>query len=171
MADSGTKTTSRLEIRLLNRQRKVHVDLQLLRANLRRLSSRLSQEIPSDSEVSLVLVADARIRQLNRDFADIDAATDVLSFPVYDGVPIPDEAAGELGDIIVSVETAQKQMGTKERSGHPTTTDLREEILLLFVHGFLHLIGYDHATPDEAQAMLAKEHEILSTLHTGSASI
>lgn len=164
MPEGSSDTIDRLHAQLLNRQRKIKVDTRLLRKNLDQLSKILSRELPAEAEVSLVLVSDARIRQLNRDFANINEVTDVLSFPVYDGIPLPDEEVGELGDIIVSVETAQKQMGTKERAGHPKTQDLREEILLLFVHGFLHLIGYDHGTSKETQIMIAKEHEILSEL-------
>ncbi len=107
-------------------------------------------------------MANAKIRALNRDFAGLDAATDVLSFALYDGEPLPDPPAGELGDVIVSVERALAQVGTKERAGHPRTTSLTEEILLLCTHGILHLVGYDHAAPEEAARMIAVERRVLS---------
>lgn len=104
------------------------------------------------SEVVLSLVADAEIRALNRDFREVDAPTDVLSFSMREG------EAGELhpqllGDIVVSVETARRQAAT---AGH----SLDEELLILTIHGLAHLCGRDHPTDDEARRMFAWESEL-----------
>ena len=121
----------------------------------------------ADGDVSLTFTDDDSIHQLNRDYRGIDRPTDVLSFAMQeDGteeldiifeVDSEDEAdpiSGMLGDIIISVETAAAQ---SEEYGH----SLEREIGFLFVHGFLHLIGYDHQN-DEAEAeMTAKQEAIL----------
>lgn len=105
-----------------------------------------------EGEIALSFVDDDEIHKLNRQYRSVDRATDVLSFPMDDevmngGIPL-------LGDIIISVPTAKRQ---SEQYGH----SLLREIGFLFVHGFLHLLGYDHQT-DEAEAeMIAIQEEIL----------
>ena len=90
-----------------------------------------------NQEVSILLTTDADIRKLNKQFRSIDQPTDVLSFPqnADEDPPIPGEII--LGDIAVSLDTAQAQ--AKE---HGLTFE--EEIILLLIHGILHLLGYDH---------------------------
>lgn len=119
-----------------------------------------------DGEVALTFVDDARIRELNRDWRGIDRPTDVLSFALHDDVGEPDivfdelddgatnPVSGLLGDIIISLERAKAQ---SEEYGH----SLEREIGFLFVHGFLHLLGYDHQTAEEEAVMFAKQEEIL----------
>ncbi|WP_139994368.1 rRNA maturation RNase YbeY [Paenibacillus paridis] len=120
-----------------------------------------------DGEVSLTFTNDEEIHQLNREYRGIDRPTDVLSFAMQeDGVEEldiifevdsedePDPISGMLGDIIISVETAQAQ---SEEYGH----SLEREIGFLFVHGFLHLIGYDHQDDETEAEMTAKQEAIL----------
>ncbi len=86
------------------------------------------------NRLAVCLVSDRRMRELNRRFRDRDATTDVLSFP--SGAPDPD-GGHHLGDIVVSVQRADAQ--ARER-GH----DLSRELRILLIHGYLHLLGYDH---------------------------
>ncbi|MEW6235965.1 MAG: rRNA maturation RNase YbeY [Candidatus Omnitrophota bacterium] len=88
-----------------------------------------------DGELSVALVDDAAIQELNLRYRGVDAPTDVLSFSLREGEPVGLSHA--LGDIVVSVETAERQSG---RFGH----SLAEEIDELLFHGFLHLLGCDH---------------------------
>jgi probable rRNA maturation factor len=125
-------------------------------AAVRRLAERMERALiaagESAAEVSILLCDDARIRELNRGYADEDHATDVLSFSQREGWGAPE--AGLLGDIAVSVETAARQAGA--RPGRAAAA-LEAEILHLCVHGLAHLIGLDHDTPARQQAMWARE--------------
>jgi len=122
---------------ILNRQRKYPIPGKQLEKFALRLCQRL--RIP-DSEFTVLLTSDRRIRHLNRNFRKMDMATDVLSFPAA-----PRQKAGGhfhnpyIGDIIISVETAQQQALEKKHS-------LVTEIRILMIHGLLHLLGHDHAT-------------------------
>lgn len=120
-----------------------------------------------DGEVSLTFTDNEEIHQLNREYRGIDRPTDVLSFAMQeDGVDEldivfevesedeSDPISGMLGDIIISVETAAAQ---SEEYGH----SLEREIGFLFVHGFLHLIGYDHQDDAAEAEMTAKQEAIL----------
>ncbi|HEY4142798.1 MAG TPA: rRNA maturation RNase YbeY [Pseudolabrys sp.] len=103
-----------------------------------------------DGEVSVMLTDDATIRTLNRDWRKIDKATNVLSFPT------PDIATGEkmFGDIVVAYETLTRECDQEDRI-------FQHHLAHLTVHGFLHLIGYDHQTDSEADAMEALESKIM----------
>lgn len=118
-------------------------------------------------EVTLTFTDDEQIHQLNLDYRGIDRPTDVLSFAMQDdGVDEldiifevesedePDPISGMLGDIIISVETAARQ---SEEYGH----SLEREIGFLFVHGFLHLIGYDHQDESSEAEMTGKQEAVL----------
>jgi len=120
-----------------------------------------------EGEVTLTFIDDAGIHALNRDYRGIDRPTDVLSFAMQDeGEDEPeivfeveheddtDPISGMLGDIIISVETAKRQ---SEEYGH----SLEREIGFLFVHGFLHLNGYDHQDAESEAVMTAKQEAVL----------
>ncbi|NMC53274.1 MAG: rRNA maturation RNase YbeY [Chloroflexi bacterium] len=113
------------------------------------------QGINKQVELSVVIDDDDYLRQLNFDFRGIDASTDVLSFPSSE--LDPDSNAEYIGDIIISFPTALRQA---ENSGHP----VNNEITLLITHGVLHLLGHDHATPDEKDRMWKAQSEILKSL-------
>lgn len=105
------------------------------------------------AELSVLLVDDTRIRDLNATWRGKDAPTNVLSFP-QDG-----PTAGEvrtLGDVVVSLETVARQ-GNETGSGYAYT------FAFYLVHGVLHLLGWDHETPEDDAAMMAKTREILET--------
>lgn len=110
--------------------------------------------------VDLTLVDDRQIRELNRDYRHKDQATDVLSFPVWgieDALPHSSPALLPLGDIIISLETAQRQA---LESGMA----LRPMVAWLIAHSMLHLLGFDHPTPEERQEMAHYELRILRAL-------
>ena len=109
-----------------------------------------------DCEVSILLTDDAEIQGLNRQYRKLDASTDVLAFAMREGT------AGDLnpqllGDLVISVPTAQRQSVAHEHS-------LETELAVLTVHGTLHLLGYDHQTPEEARIMFKKQEVVLSLI-------
>jgi len=108
-----------------------------------------------DSELTIVLTNDARLKELNRDYLGIDASTDVLSFPASE--TDPETGARYIGDILISITRAQSQATA---AGHP----LESEVQLLVVHGVLHLLGHDHAEAQEKARMWQAQTEILAQL-------
>lgn len=118
-----------------------------------RFLSELGQD---DVELSVSLVSDAAIRKLNRTWRKKDKATDVLSFPAGDlprGTPGPKP----LGDVVISVDTAQKVSRAEQRP-------MNAEVSRYLAHGILHLLGYDHERgPKDARKMAALEERLLGT--------
>ena len=117
------------------------------------------EEFDEDCEISLSFVTNEEIHQINRQFRNVDAPTDVLSFPQLtfeEGEEADVNENGEivLGDIIISVERAKEQA---EEYGH----GLKREIAFLTVHSMLHLLGYDHMEKDEEEDMFRRQNEIL----------
>lgn len=112
------------------------------------------------AEVSISFVTDEEIRELNKTYRDLDEKTDVLSFPMYTTedthfvVDHEDELI-MLGDIIISIDTARQQATDY---GH----SFLRELGFLIIHGFLHLLGYDHETEQEEQEMFSRQEEILT---------
>jgi probable rRNA maturation factor len=103
-----------------------------------------------DGEVSVVLTDDETIRALNRDWRHIDKPTNVLSFPA----PASPGAAKMYGDIVIAYETLARECHDEDRV-------FLHHLAHLTVHGFLHLIGYDHQTDSDADAMEALESKIM----------
>jgi probable rRNA maturation factor len=138
--------------------------IDMLRIILQRAGS---SEGVTEGEVALTFVDNESIRELNRTYRGIDAATDVLSFAMqessdeepgirYDEDFLDEQPEGELlGDIVISVPRAREQ---SEEYGH----SIQREIGFLFVHGFLHLLGYDHQNEEAERLMFAKQEQILS---------
>ena len=113
----------------------------------------------ANAEIAVMLTDDAAVRTLNKDFRGIDKPTNVLSFPAPDmgEAGEDDDSPHPLGDIAIAYETLRRE---SDEEGKPFVHHLSH----LAVHGFLHLIGYDHETDDEAEAMEALEVEILAQL-------
>jgi probable rRNA maturation factor len=113
-------------------------------------------------EVSVTFVDDNSIHELNRDYRGVDRPTDVLSFPQDDdeGFTVLHGMPHVLGDIIISLERAREQ-------AHDYGHSLTREVLYLAVHGFFHLLGYDHHSPDEQSQMREKEEKVLGELDLG----
>ena len=111
------------------------------------------------TEISLVFMDDAGICELNRDYRDKDMPTDVLSFPLTEGLELAaPQGRCMLGDIVISTERAKAQA---DAIGH----SYEREIIFLFVHGLLHLLGYDHELgQEEEEAMFTRQKEIMASL-------
>ncbi|KQV07891.1 rRNA maturation RNase YbeY [Leifsonia sp. Root112D2] len=110
-----------------------------------------------DAELAIVLVDEAAMEQLHVQWMDEPGPTDVLSFPMDELRPGTEEQptpAGLLGDIVLCPQVAQAQA---ETAGHGTM----DELLLLTTHGLLHLLGFDHAEPEEEKEMFGIQRDIL----------
>jgi probable rRNA maturation factor len=118
----------------------------------------LEMERTPSCQLSLLLTGDDHVRELNKQYANDDHATDVLSFSLREGESFvsPDET-DRLGEVIVSYETAVRQA---EEAGH----EAEDEVAHLLVHGVLHLLGYDHVDPEDETKMRMHERRVLSTL-------
>lgn len=117
------------------------------------------QNVEEHSEVSVTFVSNERIQEINREYRDKDNPTDVISFAMEELGEGEIELAGiemprVLGDIIISVPKAVEQA---EEYGH----SFLRELGFLAVHGFLHLLGYDHMTEEEEKEMFTLQKEIL----------
>ncbi len=113
-----------------------------------------------DTEISVTLCDNESIRALNARYRQKDAATDVLSFPLYEREELEEETDGtvELGDIVLSVERAAAQA---KELGHSTD----REIAFLCVHSTLHLLGYDHErSAEEDEEMCRRQREIMEKI-------
>lgn len=122
-----------------------------LEALSRRAFASAEQEEPAEGLVSLLLTDDAELQQLNRDFRRKDKPTDVLSFPA---LPMDRPL---LGDIAVAY-------GVSSRDAAGQGKALADHLTHLLIHGYLHLLGYDHETPAEAGVMEAREIRALASL-------
>lgn len=120
------------------------------------------EQIKKKLDVYITLTNNENIRKINAEHRQIDKATDVLSFPMFDrseidSLKIDDEMEDILGDIIVSVEKVREQA---EEYGH----SFERELAYLVTHGMLHLLGYDHMIDEEKVVMRKREEEILGVL-------
>ena len=120
------------------------------------------QEKPQNTEVSLSFVTDEEIARLNEQYRGKEGPTDVLSFEcdgvedeLSDMVPAGFGDVYELGDVVIAPDVAERQT-------HEFGTTFEQEVSLLFVHGLLHLCGYDHIVEEDAKVMEALEDEILA---------
>ena len=111
--------------------------------------------------VTVLLTSDDRLRQLNRDYADDDYVTDVLSFgnDEFDEFPsaATEDSTRNLGDIAISIPQTRRQAREKHQP-------FERELAMLAIHGTLHLLGYDHATPDEEKVMFGKTDDALARI-------
>ena len=131
------------------------------------------ESFPYKAEVNLTMTDNDGIQEINRSYRNIDAPTDVLSFPMlsydapgdfssleddYEDNFNPDSGEIMLGDIVISVDRVKEQAVSY---GHSD----RREFAFLIVHSMLHLFGYDHMTPEDAAIMEPKQREILEAMH------
>lgn len=125
----------------------------------------LSQhEVDPETSLSVVFVDNDYIQNLNRQFREVDAPTDVLSFPA-DAPPVElDDEPPYIGDLVIAYPYASAQA---EREGHT----LDDSLSLLVVHGTLHLLGYDHDTPENRAEMWAAQDEALTALGISTAIV
>ncbi|MBU5674575.1 rRNA maturation RNase YbeY [Paenibacillus brevis] len=151
-----------------NDQDKMAVEDSLIELLDKLLQAAAEMEGIADGEVDLTFVDDEAIHELNKEYRGIDRPTDVLSFAMNESLDEEmdivyeleegeelDELTDVLGDIIISVERAKSQ---SEDYGH----SLERELGFLFVHGFLHLLGYDHQDTASEQVMMGKQEAVLA---------
>ena len=132
-----------------------------------------AEDFPYEAEVNLTLTDNEGIHEINRMYRQIDAPTDVLSFPMlsyeqagdfsaleedYEDNFNPDTGEIMLGDIVISVDRVREQAAAY---GHSE----RREFAFLIVHSMLHLFGYDHMTPEDAAVMEPKQRQILEEMN------
>lgn len=129
------------------------VDVPRLR---RRAAAILRATGQSKAELSIALVDDPAIRELNARYRGKPRPTDVLSFSLVEGEHA-ERRGGLLGDVVISVETAARQARARRRG-------LDDTVAKLLVHGVLHLLGHDHEKEDEARRMRTEERRIWQVL-------
>lgn len=117
------------------------------------------ENIPTDAEISVSIVNNQEIQEINRDYRQKDAPTDVISFAMQETVEGEMEILGEdiplmLGDIIISIDKVKEQA---EEYNH----SFQRELGFLAVHGLLHLLGYDHMNVEDEKKMFSRQDEIL----------
>ncbi len=117
------------------------------------------ENVEENSEVSVTIVTDKRIKEINREYRDKDMPTDVISFALEElGEEEIEIVGGDmprvLGDIIISVDRTKQQA---EEYGH----SFSRELGFLALHGFLHLLGYDHMEAEEEKKMFGRQKDIL----------
>ena len=116
------------------------------------------------SELSVALVHDDEMHRLNRDYRGKDRATDVLAFALREGEGLAVQEPGLLGDVVVSVPTAERQAAER---GHTLERELAE----LLAHGILHLLGHDHErSPAEARRMFREQRRVLAATGANAAA-
>jgi probable rRNA maturation factor len=130
------------------------IDIVALYKNIQLMMVHL--DIPEPTDFSIAFVNDAAIQELNLKFREIDSPTDVLSFPVEE--VNPEDNTVYIGDIIISMETAINQANEQ-------SITILDEIHLLIIHGFLHLLGYDHDTEEKKKDMWVEQSELLVIFH------
>ena len=113
-----------------------------------------------DLYISVILSGEEYIHKINKEYRKIDSSTDVLSFPMFQKEEIPLKETGiqeVLGDIVICIPIVEKQA---IEYGH----SFKRELAYMLVHGFYHLMGYDHIEEEEKKIMREKEENILSKL-------
>jgi probable rRNA maturation factor len=140
-----------MQIHYRNEVRGSGVDARSLKSAMRKLLASIDR---GDASISLTLVDDAAIRELNRDHRGKDKPTDVLSFPLE---PEPFAHEKLLGDIVISIETARRQAADYD-------APLQREIERLMIHGLLHVLGHDHMEPGERSEMEAEERRLAAAI-------
>ncbi|QKO30154.1 MULTISPECIES: rRNA maturation RNase YbeY [Caproicibacterium] len=157
----------KIRVMIDNRQKAVKIPTGLRMLVRRCCNAVLRMEHFTESaEISVIFVDNDQIHKLNKQYRDVDAPTDVLSFPMgEDGVYDTDYSNGAkiLGDIVISMEKAVEQA---ERYGH----GLEREVGYLTAHSMLHLLGYDHEEGIQRVHMREKEEQVMAELGLPSSS-
>jgi len=143
-----------MEILIKNQQKIIKLNQRKIKEIIRKILQYL--KVDEETEISVLFTDDKFIRSLNNKYRGIDKPTDVLSFSLQEGaIKYPEvESDKLLGDIIISVETAQRQADTLNHT-------IEKELAVLLIHGLLHLTGYDHEKNEDYKIMWEKESEML----------
>ncbi|HXC61134.1 MAG TPA: rRNA maturation RNase YbeY [Nitrospiria bacterium] len=139
-----------MKVWIRNRQRRIRVRMREVSASARKILLTLGC---LKAELSLLLVNDAQIRRLNKQYRRINRPTDVLAFPMLEGGASPLRSQ-LLGDVVISLETAKKQAKKESHS-------LEQEVKILLIHGILHLLGYHHEDSDEAAGLVERKTQAI----------
>ena len=123
---------------------------------LKVLESAVAKEKLEDVTFNLIIVDNEYIHELNKNYRGIDRETDVITFALEDedSLVMPEDVERNLGDIYISIDKARSQA---LEYGH----GLLRELSFLAVHGFYHLLGYDHMNPEDEKVMFTKQEEVL----------
>lgn len=132
-------------------------DANLLNSVISAAQTALAHEDATDRYLNVILTDDEFVHNYNLQYRGVDRTTDVLSFPADEGDFLAAPPDGFLGDIVISVPKADEQAKVL---GH----SVEREILFLTVHGILHLLGYDHMTPEDEDVMLPIQREIVNSI-------
>ncbi len=146
----------------------IHLDIQepyqeLVRpARLVEAAQSALDAMRATGDITIIITDDETVADLNQRYLGKEGPTDVLSFPMRDPLapddfPLPPDEPPYLGDILIALPYTQRQAQREGRA-------LEDELVLLVVHGVLHLLGYDHATPEEKARMWARQNAILARL-------
>lgn len=157
------------QVTVSNRQRRIKIDGKSFAATAQRLfeavlenvkirpgkglSKRLVKRLRESAQLSVVFVSNKEIQKLNKTWMGKDYPTDVLSFPMDLGEPLPG-LPYEIGELIISLEKAEEQAS---EYGH----SFERELAFLFVHGCLHVLGFDHMNAKDEKDMFGRQREIL----------
>ncbi|GAB4407778.1 MAG: rRNA maturation RNase YbeY [Thermodesulfovibrionales bacterium] len=155
-----------MKVYIKNQQRSIRISQQRLRRDSLRLLRSLNPELASRAELGILLVSDRRMKSLNHLYRYIDRTTDVLSFPqmgsneLKDSLPVTRYPLLPLGDIVINLQAAKRQSSMYGLNFY-------EEVRRLLIHGFLHLLGYDHeGNLYQERKMKKKERELQNALET-----
>ena len=147
-----------VQVYVENDQNEVPVDGDTIRLIESVIAQAAAQEHLTDGEVSVVLIDDATMQGYNAQYRGVNQTTDVLSFSMLEGEDgQPEDGTVLLGDILISMPRARAQAA---EYGH----SFQRELGFLVAHGFLHLLGYDHDTPEAEQAMFTRQEQVLAAL-------
>ena len=143
-----------MEILIKNQQKIIKLNQGKTKGIIKKVLQNL--KVDKEIEISVLFTDDKFIRSLNNKYRGIDKPTDVLSFNLQEGALKYPEVESDklLGDIIISVETAQRQANNLNHS-------MEKELTILLIHGLLHLTGYDHEKGKDYKIMQGKESKIL----------
>jgi len=121
------------------------------------------------AELSVTVTDDDTVRSLNREYAGEDAITDVLAFSQREGEEFaaPPGGVPVLGEVIIAYPQAARQAARASTGSGRAAVSAEAEVARLLIHGILHLLGYDHAEPEEEHRMRAREEELLSAIGSG----
>ena len=117
-------------------------------------------DVKDEMELSLIIVGKTKIRNINRDYRNIDRVTDVISFANIDSDDydyLAEDGEVNLGDIFINVDRVKSQA---KKYGH----SIKREFMFLFVHGMLHLLGYDHMEKEDEKIMFSLQDRIIGEL-------
>jgi probable rRNA maturation factor len=145
-----------MDIQIDNKQNRFKIANEILQKKTTAILNALGSP---DGEISILIVDDNRMADLNEKYLHRKGPTNVIAFPMREG-PYTEVSPNLLGDVVISIETALKE-------GEAGGVRLEQRFLELLIHGILHLFGYDHENPgDESQRMEEKSHELLQLINS-----